>query len=143
MKPPQPHEDETSYRQRTKIESVDAATALLDEHAIQGPDFDGSKENNYHEHLAALMDAVAQRLADEGITWSDIAYVGQTAAESDLFDNGSYEMLSHILTGAVDLTYLEARRAVAGRIEQRERQVRLSRPSGSDVWRTNDEEPPY
>lgn len=143
MKPPQPDEDETSYRQRTKIQSVDAATALLDEHAIEGPDFDGSKANNYHEHLAALMDAVAQRLADEGITWADIAYVGETAVESDLFDPSSYEMLSHILTGAVDLSYLTARRAVASRIEQREMQVRLSRPSGSDVWTVNDGEPPY
>lgn len=142
MQPPQPNEDEVSYRQRTKIESVDAATALLDEHAVQGPDFDGSEENNYHEHLAALMDAVARRLDDEGITWADIAYMGEATVESGLFSN-SYELLSHILTEAVDLRYLTARRAVATRIEQRQRHVLLSRPSGSDAWTTNDEEPPY
>lgn len=143
MKPPQPHEDEDAYRVRLKMETLQEATVLLDQGAASSLyEARGQEQANYLIQLAALMDAVAQRLADEGVTWADLAYMGEAAVGSDLFDNTSYELLSHVLSESVNQRYLTARRTLASHIEQRETQVRLSRPTGTDAW-TIDEEPPY
>lgn len=81
------------------------------------------------------MDSVARRLDDRGITWADIAYMGQAAAESGYFSN-SYELRSRILTESMNL-----RTSPLGALLRR--LLSKGRYRWASAARLDDDEPPY
>lgn len=141
-------EFEDDYRHRRKIETAAEATKILREGNSAAWPVSEKERRESLAQLSELMEAIAERLHNDGVTWKDIAYRGEVTEREKLFSPNicTSDMLAHILTQSVNPDYLDAREALNRHFDQARFSVYkevVGDEAASRTWANDEQDPSY